>query len=180
MSAQDKKAAENPMRRITINKLVVNIGTGNDEKQQANAKKLLQQISGFKPADSISTKRIPSFKISKGAKIGAFVTVRHASATALAKKLFDAVGNKVAERSIQDNTVNFGIKEYIDINGIKYDPAIGMLGMNVNVSFKRPGLRTELKKHANGTIKRSHRRITREELKSYLEKEFNVTIEGAA
>ena len=101
---------DNPMRRILINKLVINIGTGNDEKQQANAKKLLQQISGFKPADSISTKRIPSFKISKGAKIGAFVTVRNESARKLAKKLFEAAGNKVAERSIQDNTVNFGIQ----------------------------------------------------------------------
>ncbi|MCL5680249.1 MAG: 50S ribosomal protein L5 [Candidatus Marsarchaeota archaeon] len=171
---------ENPMRLIRINKLVINIGTGNDDKLQANAKKLLQQISSFKPADSISTKRIPQFKISKGAKIGAFVTVRSASAKALAKRLFDAVGDKVPERSIQDNTVNFGIKEYIDITGIKYDPVIGMLGMNVNVSFKRPGLRTELKKRANGVVKRTHRRISKEELKSYLEKEFGVTVEGAA
>ncbi len=171
---------DNPMRRIRINKLVINIGTGNDDKQQSNAKRLLQQISGFKPADSISTKRIPSFKISKGAKIGSFVTVRNEPARKLAKRLFEAVGNKVAERSIQDNTVNFGIKEYIDINGIKYDPVIGMLGMNVNVSFKRPGLRTELKKRANGVIKRSHRRISKEELKSYLKKEFDVTVEGAA
>ena len=174
-----KSKSENPMREIKINKLVINIGTGNEEKLQVNAKKLLQQISGVKPADSISTKRIPSFKISKGAKIGAFVTIRNNNAKLLAKRLFDAIGNKVPERGIQDNTVNFGIKEYIDIAGIKYDPVIGMLGMNVNVSFKRPGLRTELKKRSNGFIKRSHRRILKEELKAYLKKEFNVTIEGA-
>jgi large subunit ribosomal protein L5 len=180
--AKEKSSAnnENPMRLIKINKLVINIGTGNDDKLQANARKLLQQISSFKPADSISTKRIPQFKISKGAKIGAFVTVRNEAAKALAKRLFDAVSDKVPERSIQDNTVNFGIKEYIDINGIKYDPVIGMLGMNVNVSFKRPGLRTELKKRGNGVIRRTHRRISRDELKSYLEKEFGVTVEGAA
>lgn len=179
-SITEKAGSDNPMKKIMINKLVVNIGTGNDEKQQVNAKKLLQQISGRKPADSLSTKRIPQFKISKGAKIGAFVTLRNNDARALAKRLLDAIGNNLSERSIQNNTVNFGIKEYIDINGIKYDPTIGMLGMNVNISFKRPGLRTELKKRARGTIKRTHRVITSEELKSYLNKEFGITIEGAA
>ncbi len=57
MAAKETGAGkqDNPMRHIRINKLVINIGTGNDDKQQSNAKRLLQQISGFKPADSISS-----------------------------------------------------------------------------------------------------------------------------
>ncbi len=175
-----KESSDNPMKRIVINKVVVNIGSGNDEKLQANAKKLLELISGAKPSDSISKRRIPTFKISKGTKIGAFVTLRGDPAAKLAKRLLAAIDNKLAEKNIEDNTVNFGIKEYIDINGVKYDPTIGMLGMNVNVSFKRLGLRTELKKRAMAKVKRAHRRILREDLKEYLSKEYGVKVEGVS
>ncbi|MCL4372292.1 50S ribosomal protein L5 [Candidatus Marsarchaeota archaeon] len=171
---------DNPMKAIRINKLVVNIGTGNDDKKQANAKKLLELITGASPSDAISKKRIPSFKISVGAKIGAFVTLRNKAAYDTAKRLFEAVDNKLSEKNVEANTVNFGIKEYIDISGVKYDPTIGMMGMNIDVSFKRPGLRTELRKRARAKVKRLHRQIGREELKEYLGKEFGIKIEGAS
>ena len=61
---------------IIINKMVINIGTGSDSQVQPNAKRLLEVITGRKPADEISRKRNPSFKITKGQKIGAFVTLR--------------------------------------------------------------------------------------------------------
>ena len=54
----------------------INIGTGNDDKMQPNAKRLLNLITGREAADEISKRRNPAFKITKGQKIGAFVTLR--------------------------------------------------------------------------------------------------------
>ena len=170
--------ATNPMREVRIDKLVINIGSGSNDQQNNNAKKLLEIITGARPTYALAKKRNPTFKTSKGSKIGAFVTLRGAQATQLLPKLFAAVDNRIRQSCITNNTVNFGIKEYIDISGIKYDPSIGMLGMNVNISFRRPGLRTELKKRAAGRIKRSHRAIGREELAKYLGERFKVEVQG--
>jgi len=166
--------AENPMRQMRINKLVINIGTGSDVSQQANARRLLEIITGAKPADEVSRSRNPAFKITKGQKIGAFVTIRGEKARPLIAKLFDAVDNKITDRAITDNGVSFGIKEYIDISGIKYDPKVGMLGMNVNVSFRRNGLRVALRKRMRAHVPAGHRAVSRDDVKQFLNREFKV------
>jgi len=40
---------------------------------------------------------------------------------------------------------------------MKYDPAIGIFGMDVVVSIERPGLRVKERRIKQGTIPRSHR-----------------------
>jgi large subunit ribosomal protein L5 len=166
---------DNRMREIKISKLVINIGTGSDESVQSNAKLLIKMITGRKPADEISRTRNPSFKIAKGQKIGAFVTVRGEDAKKLIKKLLEAVDNRIKYSAITSNSMSFGIPEYIDISGVKYDPKIGMLGMNVNVSFRRSGLRVALRKLHNAKIPAKHRSISRDEIIDYIKREFNVT-----
>lgn len=167
-------AEENQMRAITIDKMVINIGTGNDDKVQSSAKKLLELLTGSKPAAARAKKRYPAFKIAKGQEIGTFITLRGSRIEPVAKKLFDAVDNKVKESSITDNSLSFGIKEYIDIRGVKYDPKIGMMGMNVNLSFKRRGLRVVLRKRGQSTIPNKHRKISRDEIKAFMQKKFGV------
>jgi len=162
------------MQDIRINKVVINIGTGSDEQLQSSAKRLIEIITGRKPADELSRTRNPAFKISKGQKIGAFVTVRGPDAKKLIIRLFEAIDNKIKPESVTPNSLSFGIPEYIDISGVKYDPKVGMLGMNVNVSFRRNGLRVTQRKIKNNKIPASHRAITREELLDYIKKEFNV------
>jgi large subunit ribosomal protein L5 len=162
------------MRAIRLDKLVVNIGTGVDQQLNTNARRLLELITGRKPADEISRKRIPGFKTAKGQKIGAFVTIRGPKAKELAVKLFDAVNDTLNARSVTDNSISFGIHEYIDISGVKYDPKIGMLGMNVNLSFKRAGMHVELKKRHASRVPKYHKTISADELREYVKKEFNV------
>ncbi|HIH50130.1 MAG: 50S ribosomal protein L5 [Candidatus Micrarchaeaceae archaeon] len=165
----------NSMRNLRINKLVINIGTGSDENLQGNAKRLIETITGRKSADEISRTRNPSFKIAKGQKIGAFVTVRGDAAKKLVTRLFEAVDNKIKERAITSNSLSFGIPEYIDISGVKYDPKVGMLGMNVNLSFRRSGLRVALRKRQNAKVPAKHREVSKEEIIDYIKKEFNVS-----
>lgn len=165
---------DNKMREVRLEKLVVNIGTGSEQGPQENARRLLTLITGRNPANEISRTRNPSFHIAKGQKIGAFVTVRGEDASKLLGRLLGAVNNRVKESSITNNSVSFGIREYIDINGVKYDPKIGMLGMNVNVAFGRPGRRITLRKRSRGRISDAHRIVTKEEIKEYLKSNFKV------
>jgi len=169
-------AEQNPMRAISINKVVLNIGTGHDDNVQGNAKRLLNLISGRNAADEISKRRNPAFKITKGQKIGAYVTVRGNDAIGLAKRLLDAVDDTVKRSSITNNSVSFGVKEYIDISGAKYDPKIGMLGMNVNLSFSRSGLRVAQRKRAAAEVPKSHRVIPVDEIAEYMEKDLGVKV----
>lgn len=166
--------ATNPMREIKISKVVINIGTGSDEQLQGSAKRLIEIITGRKPADELSRTRNPAFKIAKGQKIGAFVTVRGSDAKKLIVRLFEAVDNKIKIESITNNSLSFGIPEYIDISGVKYDPKVGMLGMNVNVSFKRDGLRVALRKGRQSKVPSKHRTVPKGEIIDYIKKEFDV------
>ncbi len=166
----------NPMKEIMIDKLVVNIGTGGEQARNQSAAKLLELLTGRKPSQAAAKKRNPAFKISKGHQIGAFVTVRGDQIMPLAKRLFESIDNRIKQSSIADNSVSFGIREYIDISGIKYDPKIGMLGMNVNLSFRRKGLRVALRKRKRAQIPERHRNIARGEIQEYLKKEFSVDL----
>lgn len=163
------------MQSINISKVVINIGTGSNDALQVSAKRLIETITSRKPADEISRTRNPSFKIAKGQKIGAFVTVRGDDAKKLIKRLFEAVDNKIKYDSISTNSLSFGIPEYIDITGVKYDPKVGMMGMNVNVSFKRKGTRVALRKLHNAKIPPKHRQVPPDEIVDYIKKEFNVS-----
>ncbi len=166
----------NPMQSIRINKVVVNIGTGSEERHAEAAKRLLELMTGMKPSEEISKRRAPAFKITKGQVIGAFVTLRGKKSTDLLKRLFDAVDNRIKESSVTQNSLSFGIKEYIDIRGIKYDPAIGMLGMNVNVAFNRRGARVRLRKRMASRLPAKHGAVDRDLIKEYVKREFGVEV----
>ena len=171
---QVQKQKDNKMREPILDKLVINIGSGGEEKMFNNAKILLELITKRKPAPTYSKKRNPAFKISKGQRIGAFVTIRGKEIEPLAKRLLDAVDNKLRESTVTENSLSFGIHEYIDISGVKYDPKIGMLGMNVNLSFKRKGERVMLRKRKTSVIPDRHRIVTKDEIKDYMKNRFNV------
>ncbi|MCL5433761.1 MAG: 50S ribosomal protein L5 [Candidatus Marsarchaeota archaeon] len=167
---------KNIMRAINIEKVVINMGTGSDESINKNAKNLIEIITNSKPVSTLSKKRNPAFKVSKGQRIGAMVTIRGKNAETLANRLLDAVDNKLKESNIMNNTVNFGIKEYIDISKVKYDPKIGMLGLNVNITFKRKGARVEQRKRKQSKISMKHKMIKKEEIIDFMKKRFNTEI----
>ncbi len=70
----------------------------------------------------------------------------------------------------------FGIKEYIDIPGMEYDPKLGIIGMDVCVALERPGYAVKRRK-LSGKIGKAHK-ITREEAMSFAREKFGVAIEG--
>ena len=72
--------------------------------------------------------------------------------------------------------VSFGILEHIDIPGIKYDPKIGILGLNVTVRLARPGFSVATRSKHKASVGKHHK-ITPDEAKAYLTKEFGASVE---
>ncbi len=169
-----KASKENPMRQIQIEKVTINIGTGPDEEKVKKALLLLSKFSKNKPVKCLAKKRIAAFKIRPGLPIGAKLTVRNSEAKQLILNLLKARDNVLPEKVFDENGFSFGITEYIDIPGIKYDPKVGMLGMDVCVTLTRPGYRIK-KRKLKSRISKKHK-ILKEDSISFAEKELGVQI----
>jgi len=164
------------MKTIRLEKVVLNMGVGKSGDAIEIAKKALNQISGKKSCarDAKGTQR--DWGVRKGEPIGVAVTIRDEDAVTLLKRLLDAVGNRLKARSFDNfGNVSFGIKEHIDIPGIKYDPQIGILGMEVAITLTRPGFSIRLRSRHKASVGSDHR-ITKEEAQEFLTREFGVTM----
>jgi large subunit ribosomal protein L5 len=169
-------ADNQPMKKIRLDKIVLNMGVGKSGEAIEIAKKALDQITGKKscPRDAKATQR--DWGVRKGEPIGVAVTVRGSDAATLLKRLFDAIGNKIKTRSFDNfGNVSFGIKEHIDIPGIKYDPQIGILGLEAAVSLTRPGFSIRVRSRHKASVGKHHK-ISKDEAIEFLSREFGVAV----
>ncbi len=172
--------SQNPMRTIRMEKLTLNIGMGEAGPGLDKAKALLEKLSQKKVVLT-KTKKRTTFGGAKGRPIGVKVTMRGQAARELLEKLLQANDNRLRPGQFDSNgNFSFGIKEYINIPGIKYDPDIGILGMDVCVTLMRPGFRVARKRVRPGRVGKTHR-ITPQEAQEWVKGEFktNVTEEEA-
>lgn len=169
----EKKSNENPMRKVILEKVVLNCG-GTDEKFEKGLK-LLKLLTNRKIKEVSSVKRIPSFGVRPGLKTGSMVTLRGEEAEKVLKRLFGAVENKINPKQIADNHFSFGIEEYLEIPDMEYQRDIGILGMDVTAVFRRAGKRVNLKKIKAGKTPKKQN-VTREEIMDYLTK-LGITLE---
>jgi len=167
---------QNTMKEIRLEKVVLNMGLGKSGDAVEVAKKALSQISGRKVNERSARKPHRDWGVRKGEPIGAAVTVRGGEGRELLKRLLEAKGNRVNGRSFDNmGNVSFGILEHIDIPGIKYDPKIGILGLDVSIRLTRPGFSVSARSKHKASVGKHHR-ITPEEAKAYLTKEFGASV----
>lgn len=166
----------NQMREIRVDKVVLNIGIGSNEDIAPNARMLLEKLTGHKPVPTVSKKREPELKLRKGQVIGAMVTLRNKEALDMLKRALEANDGALKPSAIANNSLSFGVSEYIYFSGVKYDPKIGMLGLNVNASFSRMGRRVELRKRKRSKAGLQHKSIPREEIVQYVEKNLGAKV----
>lgn len=165
---------ENPMRKISVEKLTINIGVGKDQQKLEKAEKLLKQITGIAPVKTKTDKRIASWGLRPGLPIGCKLTLRGSDAIEMIPRLLAALEFKLDDNNFDDNgNVSFGIKEYIDIRDAKYDPEIGIMGLQASVTLKRPGFRIKSRKMLKKTIPIKHR-IAREDAMNFMKDNFGV------
>ncbi|EZG69094.1 60S ribosomal protein L11 [Gregarina niphandrodes] len=171
MAAEGKKA-ENPMREIRIEKVVLDICVGEPGDRLTRAARVLEQLSGQKPVLSKARLTIRSFGIRRNDKIAAHVTVRGQKAAELLE-----LGLKVKEFELKKScfsstgTFGFGISEHIDL-GIKYDPSVGIYGLNFVVHLARPGLRVSRRHRRQSKVGNKHR-VTTDEAQQWFRNKYD-------
>ncbi|AAY79976.1 50S ribosomal protein L5 [Sulfolobus acidocaldarius] len=175
MSMQEAKK-ENVMRRVVLDKVTVNIGVGESGERLQKAYQLVQELTGVKPVYTKGRKSIREFGVRKGAPIGVKATLRRQAAVEFLKKVLPAVNFRLKQSSFDNyGNVSFGIAEHVLIPGTRYDPEIGIFGMDVAITLVRPGYRTMKRKRKKASIPRRHR-VTKEEAINFMKENFNVTI----
>jgi large subunit ribosomal protein L5 len=168
---------QNPMRKIRVGKVVVNIGLGKSGEAIERGKKVLEQVTGQTPTQTRAKRSVRDFGIHKGEPIGVVVTVRGDETTPLIGKLLVARDKKLQESCFDSRgSVSFGIKEHIEIPGIRYDPDVGILGMNVSVLLERPGFSVARRGRRASRVGKAHL-VSRDEAIQYFKDNFGVTVQ---
>ncbi len=164
------------MRTPSVDKISVHIGTGESGERLAKAEQLLETIAGQKTIRCIAKKTLPSFSIKKREPIGCKVTLRGQNAETFLKTAFKIVENKLQKSQFDENgNFSFGIAEHTDFPGMKYDPSIGIFGMDINVALKRAGYRISRRKTMTHKIPANHR-LTKEDAISFIKNKYSVEV----
>ncbi len=164
----------NKMKEIRIEKVTLNIGTGEAGNKLDKAMKLLQTLANQKPVPTTAKKRIPTWGVRPGMTIGAKVTLRK-NQDIVVEKMLRGVGNKLSLKKIGEGTFSFGVPEYIQLPDAKYDMEIGIIGFGIMVTLERPGFRIKRRAVKKTSIPRRHL-ISKEETADFLKAKFNTKI----
>jgi large subunit ribosomal protein L5 len=169
-------AAGNRWRQLRISKIVVNIGVGESGERRAKAERVLTMLAKQKPVATRSHATNRDFGIREGQEIGAKVTLRGDAATDFLRRALEARDNQIDPDSIDvDGNFTFGIRDYTDFTGMKYDPGIGIFGLDVSVEVGRAGWRVRDRRTKPAALP-PHVRVSSEETRKFLVDQFGVTL----
>ena len=167
----------NPMLAPRISKVTVNIGVGEAGARLQLAERVLELLTGLKPVRTISKSTNRDLGTREGAPIGCKVTIR--DSTTIESFLKDAFW--VRENTLpawhfdQSGNLSFGIADYTDFPEQKYDPDIGIFGMDINIVLERPGHRASRRRRRAAKVGVPHR-VGRDESREWFKEHFGLTI----
>ncbi len=165
------KKKSNVMRDIKIDKLVINLCTGESGDRLTKASKVITDLTGQDPLEGKARYTIRTFGIKRNEKISCFTTIRGDKAEDLLKRGLKVKDYELRRGNFSDSgCFGFGIQEHIDL-GIKYDPQTGIFGMDFFVVLTRAGRRVKLKKAKRGKIGCSHK-ITKDEAQQWFQEKL--------
>jgi len=164
------------MRDLVIGKVVVNITVGESGEPLNRAMTILENLTDQKPVQRRAKQTIRTWGIRRNEPIACMVTLRRDKAEDFLKKTFPAVRNRINPRSFdRQGNFAFGIREHIDIPGQRYDPNLGIVGMDIMATVERPGYRVTRRRRAKSRMSHSHK-VTREESIEFIKQSFGVEV----
>lgn len=167
---------QNPMLNIKISKICINCCVGESGEKLNRAVKVLEELTGQKPSIGKAKITIRGFGIRRNEKISTYVTVRGKKAEELLATALRVKEYEIKKSSFTvDGHFGFGIKEHIDL-GIKYDPSVGIFGMDFFVVLDRPGTRVSKRKIKRSKVGKKHRLTKEEAMKWFVERFQGVLV----
>jgi len=168
----------NPMLTPRITKVTINIGVGEGGERLQTAEKVLELLTGLSPLRTMGRIQNRDLKVRKGFPIGCKVTMRNSEK--VEKFLTDAFW--VRENSIPSwnfdaqGNLTFGISDYTEFPDQKYDPDIGIYGMDISVVLERPGHRVKRRRRRSRKVGRGHS-VSPDESRTWFAEKFGITIQ---
>lgn len=164
------------MREIRLYKAVINIGVGDAGERLLKAEKVLKMVTGKKPVRTTAKTTNRDLGIRRGMQIGCKVTLRGKEAEEFVKKAFWIRENRIATYSFDpEGNFSFGIQDYTDFPGMKYDPEIGIFGMDVCAAIGRRGRRISDRRIMRRKVP-THQKVTKKEGMDYVKKTYSVEV----
>ncbi len=164
------------MRDIYVEKVVVNIGVGEAGERLVKAQKVLEMVTGQKSVQTISKTINRDLGIRKGMPLGCKVTLRGEAAEEFIERALPIREMRVPVYSFdKEGNMSFGITDYTDFDGTKYDPEIGIFGMDISVVLRRPGNRITRRALLKRRVPKDHR-VDRDEAIQYMKDKFKVEV----
>lgn len=168
----------NPMLTPRITKVTINIGVGEGGERLQTAEKVLELLTGLSPLRTMGRIQNRDLKVRKGFPIGCKVTMRDTKK--VEKFLTDAFW--VRENSIPtwnfdaQGNLTFGIGDYTEFPDQKYDPDIGIYGMDISIVLERPGHRVKRRRRRSRKVGIGHS-VSADESRTWFAEKFGITIQ---
>lgn len=167
----------NPMRAVKVDKVTVNIGVGSPGEHMEGIKSVIEKLADAKFVETKAKKRNPVFKLRVGLPIGLKTTLRGEKALAFLNRALDSRKRKLKEANFDGRgNFSFGVPEYIDFSGAKYNPAVGIFGFDVCVTLSRRGKRVSERMRAPAKVGKSHL-LTKAEAMEFAKSALSAKIE---
>lgn len=160
-----------------IIKVTINIGVGEGGQRLQLAERVLEVLTGMKPVRTLATQTNRDLGTRRGSPIGCKVTIR--GEEEIKKFLKDAFwvrqNTLPAYNFDTQGNLSFGISDYTDFPKQKYDPDIGIFGMDVNIVLERPGHRVSRRRQRSSKVGLKHR-VGREESMHWFQERYELEI----
>jgi large subunit ribosomal protein L5 len=170
------KKKELPTMKPHIAKVTVNIGVGEAGEKLNKAKSVLEGVTKQKPVQTLSKTTNKDWGLRKFMPIGCKVTLRRKAAETFLLSALKIRENKIAEYSF-DNQGNFsfGVPDHTLFEGQKYDPNIGIFGMDICVTVEKPGYRIKQRRIDTRKIPQRHQ-LTKEATIKFITETYHVEV----
>lgn len=166
----------NPMTQPRIAKVTVNIGVGESGEKLQKAEKVLAKLTGHKPVRTLGKELNRELGVRPGEPIGCKVTLRGEDAESFVRRALYTRKNKVYAYSFDNQgNLQFGVADYTNFEGERYDPDIGVFGMDVCITLEKPGHRVKRRRSLTRSIPKQHR-VTTQEARAFLTQKFDIEV----
>jgi len=167
----------NKMREVLIDKVTVNIGVGEGGEELDKARQILKMLTKTNNVKTICKVKLPTWGIRPGLPIGCKTTIRGKAAEEFLIWTLKAKENKLSKKCFtKEGNFSYGVKEYLDLPGSKYDPNLGIRGFDVCVNLKRKGYRVKLRKFNKAKIGKNHV-VSKDDAINFVKEKLKAVVE---